>query len=185
MLRRTDDLSTPTTGHPYLAGMSLDDFLDGLDVAHGLNSPRLRTQERASAELAAMGSPAVRLAAYTIEEVICDRSATDDDIDQQMEVVAALVKRMGRDAAPVLDDLATNKHCNITVNDWAQRLLFEVLGLEGDARRRACHHAMMTKERRGKEGVWVCLYCDAEFGDGEHPAEEAEPPRKGRRRKRS
>jgi len=183
MLRRTDDLSTPTTGHPYLAGMSLDDFLDGLDVAHGLLSHQYSTRERATEKLAAMGPPAVRLAAYTIEEVICDRSATDDDIDQQMEVVAALVKRMGRDAAPVLDDLATNRHCNITVNDWAQRLLFEVLGLEGDARRRACHHAMKSREQRGGKAVWVCLYCGAEFGDG--PAKEAGPPGKGRRRKRS
>jgi hypothetical protein len=174
-MRRTDDLTTPATGHPYLGGVSLPEFREDLAIAQGLLSRRYEQRERATSKLLAMGPPAVRLAAYTIEEVICDRDATDDDIERQMDIVSSLVRGMGRDSAPVLDDLATNGHCNIAVNDWAQRLLFEVLGLEGKARQKACHHGMMSTERRGRKEVWVCLHCDAEFGDGEHPAEEAEP----------
>ena len=183
MLRRTDDLTTPTDGHTYLGGMSLDEFNDGLRVAHGLLGRQPWRRERAAASLAAMGPPAVRLAAYTIEEVICDHTATDDDIDRQMEVVAAIVRRVGRDAAPVLDDLATNGHCNLCVNDWTQDLLFEGLGLEGDATWRVCHHAMKTKEQRGGKEVRACLHCDAEFGDGGRPTKEPAPPRMSRKKR--
>ena len=185
MLRRTDDLTTPTDGHPYLGGMSLDEFNDGMDVAHSLLSRQPWRREHTALSLATMSPWAVRLAAYTIEEAICDHSATDDDIEMQMEVVAALVRRVGRDAAPVLDDLATNGSCNLAVNDWAQELLFEVLGLDGDARRRACHHRTMTKERRGGRDVWVCLHCDGAFGDDGRPVKGNGTPKKGKKRERS
>ena len=173
LLRRTDDLTTPTEDHPYLGDMTLEEFLDGLDIAHRLRSPR--TRSRSARELLKMGPAAVRLAAYTIEEVICDRSATDDDIELQEDVAADLVRTMGPAAAPVLDDLATHGHANLIVNGWAQELLFEVLGLEGEARRGACHHGMKLIERRGGREVRTCVFCGAEFWEGDRPTEEPAP----------
>ena len=175
-MRRTDDLATPTEDHPYLGDLALEEFLKDLTVAHRLRSPSPRTRERATRDLLAMGPRAVRLAAYTIEEVICDRSATDDDIELQEDVAADLVRTMGPAAAPVLDDLATNGDANLSINGWAQELLFEVLGLEGDARRGACHHEVKLIERRGGREARVCAFCGAGFGEGERPTEEPATP---------
>jgi hypothetical protein len=152
--------------------MSVEEFHAGMDIAHGLHSRQATRRERAAHGLLAMGPAGIRLAAYTIEEVIMDDRETDDGIDRQEEVVASLVRRVGRDAVPVLEDLATNGECNISVNLWAQDLIFEVLGLEGDARRQACHHGTKVKDRRGGREVWACEFCEAEFGDGERPTDE-------------
>jgi hypothetical protein len=174
-MRRTDDLSTPRTGHPYLGDMTRDEFHEGLEVAHWLHSPGPQTRRRAIKDLLSMGPRAVRLAAYTIEEVICIPSATDYDLDRQADIAAAIVRRMGRAAVPVLDDLATNASASPYVNKWAQGLIFVVLGLEGDARGRACHHGTRLKVRKGGREVWACAFCDALFGGREHPTEGITP----------
>lgn len=150
---------------------NLEEFNELFDLTHRALSRRSPHRDRALSDLLEAGPRAVRPLAYAIEVEIWDNSATDEDIDDRAEEVAGIVRRIGEAALPELESLMEDGDCNIYVNEWAQEMVFDVMGLEGVERQRVCHHGT----RMLLDGVWRCLLCDAEFGSGEHPTDEITP----------
>ena len=164
---------------PYMTEENLAEFNELFDLTHRALSRRSPHRDAALSALLEAGPGAVRPLAYAIEVEIWDNSATDDDIDDRAERVADIVRRIDEPALPELESLVEDGDCNIYVNEWAQEMVFDIMGLDAAGRQRVCHHG--TRMRFPEEGVWRYLQCDAEFGDGEHPTEEISPvDRRGR-----
>ena len=154
---------------------NLDEFNELFDLTHRALSRRSPHRDAALSTLMEVGPRAVRPLAYAIEVYICDRDTTDDEIDERAERVADVIKRIGEAALPELESLAGDGDCNIYVNEWAQEMVFDIMGLDAAGRQRVCHHG--TRMLSPEDGVWRCLQCDAELGDGERPTNEPGTPR--------
>ena len=54
---------------------------------------------------------------------------SDWEVNAHADDVSELILKIGKNALPVLEDFASNGSCNIFVNEWAQEMIFMVLGL--------------------------------------------------------
>ena len=65
--------------------------------------------------------------------------------------------KIGKDALPDLEDFTTNEDCLIPINEFAQEAIFAVMGLEGDDRKKVCHHWGKYLYEEGEKKVWKCI----------------------------
>lgn len=152
--------------YPYLKTEDEEEeFNDILDIAWQLFSKRKAKSEIAEKELLKQGVKSVRPLICTIELALWDRDMSDWEIDDRADDVSEIILKVGKDALPDLEDFASNGSCNIFVNEWAQEMIFKVLGLEGKERQKICPHNMKLLLVRNNKKVWVCTSCDAEFSE--------------------
>ncbi len=144
------------------------EFDEILDLAQGLFSRRKTKRESAVNELVRLGTKAVRPLVATIEYAIWDHDMSDDEINAHAERVSEVILKIGKDALPYLEDFATSEECNLYVNEWAQDMIFRVMGLEGVERQKVCHHAQRILLTRKKRKIRVCISCEAEFEETEN-----------------
>jgi hypothetical protein len=127
--------------YPYLKTEDEEEeFKDILEIAWPLFSKRKAKREIAEKELLKLGVKSVRPLVCTIELALWDRDMSDWEIDEQADNVSDLIHKIGKGALPDLEDFASNGSCNIYVNEWAQEMIFKVLGLEGKERQKICPH---------------------------------------------
>ena len=118
--------------YPYLkTEYEEEELKDILKIARLLFSKRKAKREIAEKELLKLGVKSVRPLVCTIELAIWDRDMSDWEIDECADDVSEIILKIGKDALPDLEDFASNGSCNIFVNEWAQEMIFKVLGLEG------------------------------------------------------
>ena len=150
--------------YPYLKTEDEEEeFNDILEITWPLFSKRKAKREIAGKELLKLGVKSIRPLVCTIELAIRDHDTSDWEIDEQADDVSEIILKVGKDALPDLEDFANNGSCNIFVNEWAQEMIFKVLGLEGKERQKICPHNMKWLRTRKNKKVWVCTSCDAEF----------------------
>jgi hypothetical protein len=152
--------------YPYLRNESeREEFNEVFDVASRLFSKRRKTVEKAKTDLINLGKKAVRATVYTIECTICSDSFDElgDEIEEFAMEIEEILMGIGKDALPDLEDFATNGGCNIYVNEFAQEMIFKIMGLSGKARQKVCHHDEKILLTEGEKKLWECVLCDAKF----------------------
>ncbi|KYK36412.1 MAG: hypothetical protein HXS48_02960 [Theionarchaea archaeon] len=149
--------------YPYLKDESEEEEFDEvLDIAIKLSSKRRSTRQEAAEALVKMGRKAVRPLMFLLHsEYVSDGS--DEEYTALCEEVEAVLVKIGEDALPDLNDLATNTSALIPVNEFAQCAIFAVMGLEGEERQKVCHHWMRYLCQKGGKELWKCWCCEAEF----------------------
>ena len=149
--------------YPYLRDESeQEEFNELFDISSKLFSKRKSTRQKAADELVAIGKKAVRPLVFTLHcEYVSDGS--DEEFFSMCDEVEAILVRIGRDALPDLEDFATNEECVIPINEFAQDAIFAVMGLEGEDRKKVCHHRIEYLYEEGGEKVLKCVCCGAEF----------------------
>jgi len=146
--------------NPYLRNESeAEEFDNTVDVALKLFSGREKRRQMAEKKLLALGAKSVRPIAYTIELALWDKSMSDDDIDGLAEDVSDIILQIGKDALPDLDYLAANGSCNMYVNEWAQELIFKVMGVDGEEKQKACHHFGFLEYSKEDKNILICPTC--------------------------
>ena len=143
--------------------MKKEEFEEILEIAWPLFYQRKASCEIAEKELLKLGVKSVRPLVCTIELALRDRDTSDWEVDAHADDVSELILKIGKDALPDLEDFASNGSCNIFVNEWAQEMIFKVLGLEGEERQKICPHNMKWLLTRKDKKVWICTACKAEF----------------------
>ena len=152
--------------YPYLKeDGDEEEFYKIMDIAVRLFSNRKNTRQLAEKELIQYGVKAVRPIMCTIEYAMSDDNLSDSDIDNRADIVSEVIVKIGKDSLPDLEDFVLNGSCNIFVNDCAQEMIFQVMGLEGAEKQKVCHHSERTLVEQDNKKVWVCFSCDAEFDD--------------------
>ena len=152
--------------YPYLKeDGDEEEFYEILDVAMRLFSNRKKTRQLAEKELIQYGAKAVRPIMCTIEYAIGDDTLSDSDLDNRADIVSEVIAKIGTDSLPDLEDFVLDGNCNMFVNDCAQDMIFQVMGLEGAERQKVCHHNERILLEQDNKEVWVCCSCDAEFDD--------------------
>lgn len=149
--------------YPYLRNESeQEEFHELFDIASGLFSKWRSKRQKAAEDLVKIGKKAVRPLMYVLHcEYVSDDS--DEDYTKMCEEVEAILVKIGKDALPDLEDFATNEECLIPINEFAQEAIFAVMGLEGDDRKKVCHHWARYLCEEGEKKVWKCVFCDTEF----------------------
>ncbi len=149
--------------YPYLKDESeQEEFNELFDISSKLFSKRRSTRQKAADELVNIGKKAVRPLVFALHcEYVSDGS--DEEYISMCDEVEAILVRIGRDALPDLEDFATNKGCLIPINEFAQDTIFAVMGLEGEDRKKVCHHRIEYLYEKGEEKVLKCACCGAEF----------------------
>ena len=123
--------------NPYLRNESeAEEFDNRVGVALKLFSRSKKRRQMAEKDLLTLGVKSVRPIAYTIELALWDKSMSDDDINERAEDVSDIILQIGMDALPDLNYLATNGSCNMYVNEWAQELIFKVMGVDGEEKQK-------------------------------------------------
>ena len=146
-----------------------EEFEKIVDIAMQVFSGRIKRRHMAEKQILALGAKSVRPLAYTIELALWDHSMDDDDIDEHAEDVSDIILKIGKDALPDLNDLATNGSCNIYVNDWAQELIFDVMGVEGEEKQKVCHHFGFLFYSKEDKNILICPSCGSKIpADKEH-----------------
>ncbi len=146
--------------NPYLRNESeVEEFDKIVDVAMQLFSGRKKRRQMAEKQILALGAKSVRPLAYTIELALWDHSMDDDDIDGREEDVSDIILQIGKDALPDLNYLATNGKCNISINEWAQYLIFKVTGAKGEERQKVCHHFTFLEYSKEDKNILICPAC--------------------------
>src|SRR3990172_2528917 len=123
--------------NPYLRNeKEAEEFDNTVDVALKLFSRSKKRRQMAEKDLLTLAVKSVRPIAYTIELALWDKSMSDDDINERAEDVSDIILQIGKDALPDLNYLATNGSCNMYVNEWAQELIFKVMGVDGEEKQK-------------------------------------------------
>jgi hypothetical protein len=151
-----------------------EEFEKIVDITMQLFSGRKNKRRMAEKQILALGTKSVRPLAYSIELSLWDHSMDDDDIDGRAEDISEIILKIGKDALPDLNYLATNGSCNIYVNEWAQELIFKVLGVEGEEKQKACHHFGFLEYSKEDKNILICPTCGSRIPAGqesEHGAE--------------
>ena len=126
--------------YPYLRNETeMEQFRNIYDVADKLFSKRTSSREKAADELAGIGKKAVRPLVYAIQCAI-ESSMSDDEIDALAQDVENILVKIGNSTLEDLDDFSTNEHCNIYINEFAQKVIFRINGLHGKDKRNICKH---------------------------------------------
>ena len=156
--------------NPYLRNESeAEEFDNTVDVALKLFSRSKKKRQIAEKDLLTLGEKSVRPIAYTIELALWDKSMSDDDINERGEDVSDIILKIGTDALPDLNYLAINGSCNMYVNDWAQELIFKVMGLDGDEKQKICHHFGWLLIPEEDSNLRICPLCHSRFTAGQEP----------------
>lgn len=113
----------------------------------------------AEKKLLTLGAKSVRPLAYTIELALWDHSMSDEDLNERADDISEIILNIGNDALPDLDYLATNGSCNLYVNEWAQHLIFKVMGLKRDERQTVCHHFGFLLYSKEDKNILICPTC--------------------------
>ena len=142
-----------------------EEFYKISDIAARLFSKRKNTRQLAEKELVQYGVKAVRPIMCTIEYAIGDDSLSDSDIDDRIDIASEVIVKIGKDSLPDLDDLVFDGNCNICINECAQDMIFQVMGLEGAERQKVCHHNERILVEQDNKEVWVCCSCDAKLDE--------------------
>src|SRR3972149_7687978 len=146
--------------NPYLRNESeAEEFDNTVDVALKLFSRSKKRRQRGETNLLTLGIKSVRPIAYTIELALWDKSMSDDDINERAEDVSDIILQIGKDALPDLNYLATNGSCNMSINEWAQYLIFTVTGAKGEERQKVCHHFTFLEYSKEDENILICPAC--------------------------
>jgi hypothetical protein len=136
-----------------------EEFDKIVDIAMQVFSGRKNRRKIAEKQILALGAKSVRPLAYAIELALWDHSMDDDDIDGHAEDVSDIILKIGKDALPDLNYLATNGSCNIYVNDWAQELIFDVMRIEGEEKQKVCHHFGFLEYSKEDKNILICPTC--------------------------
>ena len=156
--------------NPYLRNeKEAEEFDNTVDVALKLFSRSKKRRQMAEKDLLTLGVKSVRPIAYTIELALWDKSMSDDDINERAEDVSDIILQIGTDALPDLNYLAINGSCNMYVNDWAQELIFKVMGLDGDEKQKICHHFGWLLIPEEDSNLRICPLCHSRFTAGQEP----------------
>jgi len=156
--------------NPYLRNESeAEEFDNTVDVALKLFSRSKKKRQIAEKDLLTLGEKSVRPIAYTIELALWDKSMSDDDINERGEDVSDIILKIGTDALPDLNYLAINGSCNMYVNDWAQELIFKVMGLDGDEKQKISHHFGWLLIPEEDSNLRICPLCHSRFTAGQEP----------------
>ncbi len=146
--------------NPYLRNESeAEEFDNRVGVALKLFSRSKKRRQMAEKNLLTLGAKSVRPIAYTIELALWDKSMSDYDINERAEDVSDIILQIGKDALPDLNYLATNGSCNMYVNEWAQELIFKVMGVDGEEKQKACHHFGFLHYSKEDNNILICPTC--------------------------
>jgi hypothetical protein len=146
-----------------------EEFEKIVDISMQLFSGRINRRQMAEKQILALGVKSVRPLSYTIELALWDHSMDDDDIDGHAEDVSDIILKIGKDALPDLNYLATNGSCNIYVNEWAQELIFTVLGVEGEEKQKVCHHFGFMFYSKEDKNILICPACGSRIPANKEP----------------
>jgi len=146
-----------------------EEFEKIVDISMQLFSGRINRRQMAEKQILALGAKSVRPLAYTIELALWDHSMDDDDIDGRVEDVSDIILKIGKDALTDLNYLATNGSCNMYVNEWAQDLIFTVLGVEGEEKQKVCHHFGFLEYSKEDKNILICPICDSRIPADKEP----------------
>ncbi len=150
--------------NPYLRNESeSEEFDNTVDVALKLFSRGKKKRQMAEKYLLTLGAKSVRPIAYTIELALWDKSMSDDDINERGEDVSDIIIQIGKDALPDLNYLATNGSCNMYVNEWAQELIFKVMGVEAKEKQKVCHHFGFLFYSEEDKNIMICPACGSKI----------------------
>lgn len=155
---------------PYLKNVSeAQEFDKTVDIALQLFSQRKKRRQMAEKDLLTLVAKSVRPIAYTIELALWDKSMSDDDINECAEDVSDIILQIGKDALPDLNYLATNGSCNMYVNDWAQELIFKVLGVKSKEKQKACQHFGFLEYSKEDKNILICPMCGSRIPANKEP----------------
>jgi hypothetical protein len=146
-----------------------EEFDKIVDITMQLFSGRKNRRRMAEKQILALGAKSVRPLAYTIELAFWDHSMDDDDIDGRAEDISDLILKIGKDALPDLNYLATNGSCNMYVNEWAQELIFNVVGVEGEEKQKICHHFGFMFYSKEDKNILICPTCGSRIPANKEP----------------
>ena len=146
-----------------------EEFDNTVKIALKLFAKSKKRRQMAENYLLTLGIKSVRPIAYTIELALWDKSMSDDDINERAEDVSDIILQIGTDALPDLNYLAINGSCNMYVNDWAQELIFKVMGLDGDEKQKICHHFGWLLIPEEDSNLRICPLCHSRFTAGQEP----------------
>jgi hypothetical protein len=76
---------------------------------------------------------------------------------------------IGKDALPDLNYLATSGSCNMYVNEWAQELIFKVMGVEGEEKQKVCHHFGFLLYSKEDKNILICPKCGSRIPKDKEP----------------
>ncbi len=156
--------------NPYLRNESeAEEFDNTVNIALKLFSRNTKTRQMAEKKLLTSGAKSVRPIAYTIELALWDKSMSDYDINERAHELSEIVLEIGKDALPDLEYLAINGNCNITVNSWAQELIFKVMGVEGEEKQKVCHHFGFLFYSKEDKNILICPKCDSRIPADKEP----------------
>ena len=149
--------------YPYLRNESEQkEFNELFDIACGLFSKWRSKRQRTAEALVKIGKKAVRPLMYVLH---CEyvSNSPDEDYTTLCEEVESILVKIGKDVLPDLEDIATNEEYLIPIIEFAQEAIFAVMGLEGEDRKKVCHHWGRYLCEEGEKKVWKCIFCDTEF----------------------
>jgi len=146
-----------------------EEFEKIVDISMQLFSGRIKRRQMAEKQILSLGAKSVRPLAYTIELALWDHGMDDDDIDGRVEDISDIILKIGKDALPDLNYLATNGSCNMYVNEWAQELIFTVLGVEGEEKQKVCHHFGCLEYSKEDKNILICPICDTRIPADKEP----------------
>ena len=156
--------------NPYLRNESeAEEFDNRVGVALKLFSRSKKRRQMAEKDLLTLGLKSVRPIAYTIELALWDKSMSDDDINERARELSEIVLEIGTDALPDLEYLVINENCNLTVTNWAQELIFKVMGVEGKEKQKVCHHYGFLFYSKEDKNMMICPKCDSRIPADKEP----------------
>lgn len=146
--------------NPYLRNESeAQEFDYTVNIALKLFAKSKKKRQMAEKNLLSFGAKSVRPMAYTIELALWDKSISDYEVDERAEDVSEIILQIGKDALPDLNYLATNGGCNMYVNEWAQELIFKIMGVDGEEKQKACHHFGFLLYSEEDKNILICPTC--------------------------
>ena len=140
-----------------------EEFDNTVNIALKLFAKSKKRRQMAEKDLLILGTKSVRPIAYTIELALWNKSMSDDDINERAEDVSDIILQIGKDALPDLNYLATNGSCNMYVNDWAQELIFKVMGVDGKEKQKVCHHFGFLLYSDEDKNILICPTCGSKI----------------------
>ena len=156
--------------NPYLRNESeAEEFDNTVGIVLKLYSRNTKARQMAEKKLLAFGAKSVRPLAYTIDLALWDKSMSDADINDLAHELSEIVLKIGKDALPDLEYLAINENFNLTVTNWAQELIFKVMGVEGIEKQKVCYHYGFLFHSKEDKNIMICPKCDARIPAHKEP----------------
>ena len=152
-------MGADTMHTPYRDGLESEDEFDRMvDVALNLFYKQKKRRDRVVDDLVGFGVKAVGPILYAVESG--DRYDDDDDhYDNFLGSAMETLKRIGKPALPVLERYVMEDGANISVNEFAQGAIFEILDLDEEGRKEVCRHRMRLIEKVDGKNIQTCVMC--------------------------